>query len=364
MMPLLSISEIYALIDQFDPVHYGKTSNYQNGGVSKLSAYLSRGIISTRQVYERLRRRGITHYEMEAFLMELCWRDHSQRIWQHHNPQIEVRTAQHFIYNENQLPTPVLETNTGIHAIDDALRTLKITGYMHNHLRMYLAALVCNHYGAHWRTAAKWFFGQLCDADAASNHLSWQWVCGANAPKVYYANQDNINKYTDSKQSGSSLDTSYENLPSLHITTAWQNPDYPFQPSSTNVAILNKTIPTHLYTPYHLDPNWRKEETANKILFWDLDHWNDYPFTKSVFDWINELALVQIPDIQIVVSTWEEFKGNLDLKKTFTKEHPLTISNGLQCDQRDWLWPVASLEKPGSFFNYWKKVQKYLRRED
>ncbi|MEN9994381.1 MAG: hypothetical protein RL762_1038 [Bacteroidota bacterium] len=363
MMPLLSIAEIYALIDQFDPVGYGKTRNYQNGGVSKLSAYLSRGIISTRQVYERLRERGFTLYEMEAFLMELCWRDHSQRVWQYHDPQLEARAAQHYIHNDQQLPTAILEANTGIQAIDDALRELKATGYMHNHLRMYLAALVCNHYGAHWRTAAKWFFGQLCDADAASNHLSWQWVCGANAPKVYYANQDNINKYTGSSQKGSPLDTSYEELPALHIETSWQTPSYLFEPSRTNTALIDTTLPTHLYTPYHLDPNWRNTATANNILFWDLQHWDNYPFSEAVFNWINDLAKVQIPNIQLVVGTWAELQSRLNLQNTFTKEHPLTAAYGVNVDQRAWLWPLSE-EKPGSFFNYWKKVQKQLRCEN
>ena len=149
MIPLLSITEIYALIDQFDPVRYGKTRNHKNGGVSRLSPYLSRGVISTRKVYERLRQRGFSLDQMEAFVMELCWRDHSQRIWQHHNPQFELRSEQYYIQNTQHLPAEILEATTGIQAIDDALLELKATGYMHNHLRMYLAALVCNHYGAH-----------------------------------------------------------------------------------------------------------------------------------------------------------------------------------------------------------------------
>jgi deoxyribodipyrimidine photo-lyase len=363
MMPLLSITEIYARIDQFDPVLYGKTRNYQNGGVSKLSPYLSRGVISTRQVYERLRQRGFSLDQMEAFVMELCWRDHSQRIWQHHNPQFEVRSEQYGIHNKQHLPVEILNANTGIKPIDDALLELKTTGYMHNHLRMYLAALVCNHYGAYWRTTAKWLFSQLCDADGASNHLSWQWVCGANAPKVYYANQENINKYTGSTQQGTFLDTSYEKLPNLKVACAWTAPEYTFCPKPTLENSLDAELPTFLYTPYHLDPNWRAEEAANKLLFWDLDSWNDYPFTENVFHWINALAKVQIPDIQIVVGSWGNFKTTLQAERTFTKEHPLTSTYGIQTDNRTWLLPEFKAQ-PGSFFNFWKKVQKHLRNEN
>jgi deoxyribodipyrimidine photo-lyase len=363
MMPLLSVAEIYALIDQFDPIRYGKTRNYQNGGVSRLSPYISRGVISTRQIYERLRKRGFSLFEIEAFVMELCWRDHSQRIWQYHDPQIELRSAQFWIQDSTRLPREITEANTGIEAIDSALLELKATGYMHNHLRMYLATLVCNHYGCHWLTAAKWLFAHLCDADAASNHLSWQWVCGANAPKVYYANQENINKYTGIVQKGSPIDTSYEELPSVRIAATWQTPSYPFKPSQTALDTIDTSLPTHLYTPYHLDPNWRAEEEANKVLFWDLDNWEHYPFTESVFLWINELAKVQIPNLQVVVGRWESIQQTLDLTRVFTKEHPLTATFSIQQDSREWLWPEGN-EKPGSFFNYWKKVQKHLRREN
>ena len=363
MIPLLSITEIYALIDQFDPVRYGKTRNHQNGGVSRLSPYLSRGVISTRQVYERLRQRGFSLDQMEAFVMELCWRDHSQRIWQHHNPQFELRSEQYYIQNTQHLPVAILEATTGIQAIDDALLELKATGYMHNHLRMYLAALVCNHYGAHWLTAAKWLFSQLCDADGASNHLSWQWVCGANAPKVYYANQDNINKYTGSKQLGSVLDVSYEQLPELKIDCTWTQPQYPFEPTSTQAIHIDPNLPTFLYTPYHLDPTWKKEQKGNSILFWDLDHWKDYPFGEKVFNWINDLANLNLPDLQIIVGHWGSLKDKIILEQTFSKEHPLTTAYGIQTDNRSWLMPEFKAQ-PGSFFNFWKKVQKHLRNEN
>jgi deoxyribodipyrimidine photo-lyase len=362
MIPLRSIDEIYAQIDQFDPIHYGKTRNYTSGGVSYLSPYISRGILSVRDVYDRLLQRGFKLYQMEAFVMELCWREHAQRIWQHHNPQNELRTAQFWIKDDNQIPQEILLANTGVHAIDEALLTLQNTGYLHNHLRMYLAALVCNHYGCHWRTAAKWLFSQLCDADATSNHLSWQWVCGANAPKVYYANQDNINKYSGSTQLGSVLDVSYEQLPELKIDCTWTQPEYPFEPTTTQTIDIDSNLPTFLYTPYQLDPNWRTEQKGNRILFWDLDHWKDYPFTEKVYNWINELANLNIPDLQIVVGTWTTLKAQINFNTAFTKEHPLTAIYGIQNDERSWL--LANYpQQPGSFFNFWKKVQKHLQHE-
>ncbi|MFM8963883.1 MAG: FAD-binding domain-containing protein, partial [Sphingomonadales bacterium] len=140
MIPLRTLAEIEAYIDTFDPIRYGKTRNYINGGVSYLSPYLSRGVISVRDVYERLKRRGFSLYEMEAFVMELCWREHAQRVWQHHDPRRELRSTQYWVHNQSKIPKELLEASTGIEAIDAALLELKETGYMHNHMRMYLAA--------------------------------------------------------------------------------------------------------------------------------------------------------------------------------------------------------------------------------
>ncbi|HAW80987.1 MAG TPA: deoxyribodipyrimidine photolyase, partial [Balneola sp.] len=43
-------SEILEQIDQVDPINYGRTRNFIDGDVSKLSPYISRGVISTKQV--------------------------------------------------------------------------------------------------------------------------------------------------------------------------------------------------------------------------------------------------------------------------------------------------------------------------
>jgi deoxyribodipyrimidine photo-lyase len=228
---------------------------------------------------------------------------------------------------------------------------------------MYISMLHSNIFKAAWLPGAKWMYANLLDHDPAANFLSWQWVAGTFSSKQYIANQENINKYTGSTQQGTFLDTSYEKLPNLKVACAWAAPEYTFCPKPTLENSLDAELPTFLYTPYHLDPNWRAEEAANKLLFWDLDSWNDYPFTENVFHWINALAKVQIPDIQIVVGSWGNFKTTLQAERTFTKEHPLLASFDVQQDPRTWLCPQAT-EKPGSFFNYWKKVQKHLRNEN
>ncbi|MDX1409150.1 MAG: FAD-binding domain-containing protein, partial [Saprospiraceae bacterium] len=188
--------DIVARIDHIDPVAYGRTRNYLDGAVTRLSPYISRGVISTRQVMNRVLDRGYNPARIEKFLQELAWRDYWQQVWvalgeginyDLRRPQEQV---EHWV-----MPKAVAEAATGIDAVDAGIRELYDTGYMHNHLRMYLAAITCNIGRSHWRTPAQWMYYHLLDGDWASNALSWQWVAGTNSRRKYIANQDNINKF-------------------------------------------------------------------------------------------------------------------------------------------------------------------------
>ena len=52
----------------------------------------------------------------------------------------------------------LLHRRTGVTAIDEGIETLYDTGYMHNHLRMYTAAITCNIGKNHWRYPAQWMY--------------------------------------------------------------------------------------------------------------------------------------------------------------------------------------------------------------
>ena len=97
--------------------------------------------------------------------------------------------------SNHSISKAIIDANTGIYAIDNGIQEFYKTGYLHNHLRMYIAAIACNMGKSHWKAPAQWMYYHLLDADWASNALSWQWVAGSNANKKYVANQDNINKF-------------------------------------------------------------------------------------------------------------------------------------------------------------------------
>ena len=55
-------SQILKLITNYNPKNYDKTRNYINGNVSYLSAYLSRGVISTKFIFEYLKNSDKINY--------------------------------------------------------------------------------------------------------------------------------------------------------------------------------------------------------------------------------------------------------------------------------------------------------------
>ncbi|NBY29631.1 MAG: deoxyribodipyrimidine photolyase, partial [Sphingobacteriia bacterium] len=212
------LEEALAQVARIDPVAYGRTRNYVDGAVTRLSPYLSRGVLSTSLVADSLVERGFSWEDCESLVKELAWRDYFQLVWKHQGdaldqdlryPQVGVR--------HHRVPAALVRAETGIEALDAGVRELYRTGYMHNHLRMYTAALACNVGGSHWLQAARWMFYHLLDADWASNALSWQWVAGAFSTRKYFANQDNINKYALSCQKGTFLDVGYDVLGNLEV---------------------------------------------------------------------------------------------------------------------------------------------------
>ena len=72
-------------LDEVDPLKYGKTRNFVNGAVTYLSPYISRGVISTKQVLLHILTKGYKIQQIESFVKELCWRDYFQRVGQHKN---------------------------------------------------------------------------------------------------------------------------------------------------------------------------------------------------------------------------------------------------------------------------------------
>lgn len=354
--------DILDQIARIDPEKYGKTRNFIDGAVTKLSPYISCGVISTKQVYESVLNRGYHPKKIEKFIQELAWRDYWQQVWVHKGDDMntDLRREQPNVSNF-EMPAAVVDANTGIEAIDKAIQDYYTTGYLHNHVRMYIAAIACNIGGSHWRVPAQWMYYHLLDGDWASNALSWQWVSGANAGKKYYANQENIDKYCYTRQRETFMDVPYEAFEEMDIPTELRTTTIPMLktnlPQPSEVAV-DASKPTLLYNFYNLDPEWKKDITANRILLLEPDVYSKYPIADHSVNFMLGLSR-NIKDIQVFVGSFEELKGQLGNAEIFFKEHPLNSYVGTE-EQRDWMFTTTGYFR--SFFAFWKKCQKELPR--
>ena len=357
------IASILERVDRIDPVAYGQTRNYVDGDVTYLSPYISRGVISTRQVATTVLSKGFTPQQIQRFLQELAWREYFQRVWQNLGDDIfdDIRVNRTPLAS-SALPSAIIKACTGIEAIDQGIERLYRTGYMHNHLRMYTASLVCNIAKAYWKLPSQWMYYHLLDGDLASNTCSWQWVAGSFSSKKYYCNQENINKYCQTDQQHTLLDHDYSVLPSLEcpdILQATERPALTTELPSTPLPAIDPSLPLHIYHPYHLDPSWRSTEPANRVLLLEPSHFKEHPVSKKVIDFIVALA-GNINRIQLFCGEFSDIPSAYQVPAVYTREHPSYQHIPGIKDARDWMFPEVTRFYP-SFFGFWKKATPYLK---
>ena len=93
---------------------------------------------------------------------------------------------------EEELPAEIAEGRTGLVCMDETVRELVETGYIHNHARMWFASFVVHFRKLGWRAGERFFYRHLLDGDPASNALSWQWVASTFSHRAYLFNRENI----------------------------------------------------------------------------------------------------------------------------------------------------------------------------
>jgi deoxyribodipyrimidine photo-lyase len=351
--------EILARIEQIDPVKYGETRNFTDGDVTYLSPYISRGVISTKQVLRSLINRGFNPKHIEKFIQELAWRDYWQQVWIAKGDGINSDLKRDQPYVENEfLSHSIITAETGVSAIDHGIMHLYSRGYMHNHIRMYVAAIACNMAKSHWRTPARWMYYHLIDGDWASNALSWQWVAGSNSSKKYVANQENINKFCRTNQRGTFLDVPYEVFDDFKVPDVLRDLEEPSffteLPSSSNVEI-DPSKPTLIYNYYNLDPAWREGQRANRIVLLEPSAFAKHPVSNRVLNFTMEL-IQNIPTAQVFVGEFADFLEKYNPGYLVYKEHPLNAHYHGQEEPRDWMFNAKGYYP--SFHGFWKECLK------
>lgn len=358
-------SDIDALLLAIDPIAYAKSRNFLDGAVTYLSPYISRGVLTTRRVFEHLKNQNYTWEDVEKLVQELAWRDFFQLVWMRLGDQInqDIKQPQEQV-KRTDLPKALRVSGTGIEAIDSGIQTLVESGYMHNHVRMYTASVACNIGHYHWLEPARWMYFHLLDADWASNACSWQWVAGAFSQKKYFANQQNINNYIGIKQINSYLDVSYEEIADVDIPGQLMQGEKAIWttnlPETDAYFHLNSDLSTLIYNWYNLDFEWHKEINCNRVLLLEPSVFERYPVGDKSIKFMLDLAQ-NIRGIQLFVGEFEELRRIAGESTFIFKEHPLNQYEGLE-EPRNFLTPIST-KSFNSFFGFWKSIEKQLRAD-
>ncbi len=212
-------------LQAINPAPYARSRNAIDGAVTGLSPYLTHGLLNLTDAARDINTRWPLGFD-DKLVFEFGWREFFQHVWGHQkNPDAILQDMHgaapwHGVYADT-LPLDIRHGCTGVPAIDNAVRVLYATGYLHNHARMWLASYVVHTRKVHWRAGADWLYGHLLDGDLPSNHLSWQWVAGTFSSKPYLFNADNVLKYAPATArsvwdcSGTLIDQSYEALDAI-----------------------------------------------------------------------------------------------------------------------------------------------------
>jgi deoxyribodipyrimidine photo-lyase len=227
-----------AALERLTAIHpsaYAKSRNALDGAVTGLSPYFTHGLLSLRDAARHVHQRYALGFG-DKLVFEFGWREFFHHVWSHQrDPDAILQDMHGSLPWQGQyadtLPLDIRQGRTGVPVIDNAVRILYATGYLHNHARMWLASYVVHIRKVHWRAGADWLYGHLIDGDLPSNHLSWQWVAGTFSSKPYLFNAENVLKYAPaaSRQawdsSGTAIDQSYEALDAITRNRAGVGPE-------------------------------------------------------------------------------------------------------------------------------------------
>ncbi len=208
-----------ARLHAVQPAAYARTRNHLDGAVTRLSPYLTHGLLTIAEVLAHLRSAhglDLGH----KLVQELGWRAWFHHAWRHLGDGILQSLHPGPLPDDAYapvLPEDIRRGATGVPVVDLAVRTLYATGWLHNHARLWLASYVVHLRKVRWRAGADWLYGHLLDGDLASNHLSWQWVAGTGSSKPYLFNAENVARFAPAPwhSAGTVVDASYEALQAI-----------------------------------------------------------------------------------------------------------------------------------------------------
>jgi deoxyribodipyrimidine photo-lyase len=366
--------EIIAQVLATNPNSYSRSRNFLNGHVTKLSPYLTHGVITLDQVRKTILSK-YSYDKCEKLIFELAWKEFFLRVWESKGDLIFDDLKNKVEFGNDLVPKSVIDGETGIEGIDGGIKEMYETGYMHNHQRMWTASVVTNIAKSNWKLPAKWLYYHLLDGDLASNTLSWQWICGAFSSKKYFANQENINKYSLTNQKNTFLNVGYDEFDSLEIPESlkviaapdlecdiesWAK-EYESAHGLNLIENLNnlETQKIFLFHPWSLSPNLGADESFDhKILILEPSHFAKFPISRKRLNFILDLSknIIGLKVFVGEINTIESPNTKFVYQKYPAISHWSSIPNSNSIPM-SYLFPKV-IGYYSSFMSYYKQCQK------
>lgn len=354
---------IQSRVLRINPTVYSKTRNHLNGSVTLISPYLTHGVISTGEVAHTVLSR-YNKNEAFTFIFELAWREYWHKAWQNLKNIIDedIENVQEGVINKKMIKN-IVEGKTGINSVDSAINDFYNSGYMHNQVRMWVAALCCNIGRTHWKIPSKWMYYYLLDGDIASNTLSWQWIAGTFNSNKYYFNQEIVNKYSSLDQFETIIDKPLDEVKEMNVPRILQETikDYDLKTElpETQIMEVDPNRPVLLYSIWNLKPNWHLHKNAQRILVMEPSHFNKYPISPKRVDFILALSK-NIPDLKIFVGEISNLKGLNRCKEVSSMQYPCTEHWPGKKEDRDFIFKDVSGQFK-SFASFWEEAEEWYK---
>jgi len=206
---------------------------------SKLSAWLARGCLSPRRVYEEVKQ-----YESERvsndstywLVFELVWRDFFQFQFVKHGADFfaptGIRNVSRDWHGSGERFERWCAGATGVPFVDAAMRELNATGYMSNRGRQNVASFLVDVLDIDWRLGAAYFEEKLVDYDVCSNWGNWAYQAGVG--------NDSRDRYFNVLKQGERYDSDGEFV-RLWVPEkeASPNPHEPYAPEGYDAPVVD-----------------------------------------------------------------------------------------------------------------------------
>ncbi|BFM09480.1 cryptochrome/photolyase family protein [Halioxenophilus aromaticivorans] len=159
-------------------------------GTSLISPYLALGALGIRHCIEQVQKDQGPDGFHGQWVTELIWREFYRHLMAA-KPRLSMGKCFRPDGEKVQWAKPEYfedwrQGKTGVPIVDAGMRQLLQTGWMHNRVRMIVAAFLSKLMLVDWHLGEQHFMAHLIDGDFASNNGGWQWSASVGADAAPY----------------------------------------------------------------------------------------------------------------------------------------------------------------------------------